>query len=108
MVKHQKYIIIALALIVVSLLMTFDASVFYSERTAYLFDSNIQSFAHVIIFATFAAITKNIRLAIVFAISIESFQFFIESRSFEVLDLVANVSGCYISEKLFFNKNRIT
>lgn len=83
--------------------MTFDASVLYSEKVAILFDANIQSLIHFTIFGAFSLITKNLKLSIIAAIGFELLQLFVPYRSFEMIDLLSNVTACYVARTLFIN-----
>lgn len=105
-VIKMKAIIITLALIVVTYLMTFDASVLYSENTAFLFEDDIQALFHFVVFAVFSLLTKNIKLSIIAAISFELLQLFIPFRSFQMIDLLSNIAACYVAETLFLNHKK--
>jgi glycopeptide antibiotics resistance protein len=93
----KKYFIV---LILVSIgLFTFDASVFYSEKSAFLFNDDNQALIHFAFFAAFAAFTKNLKLSIIASISLELMQFFVEARAFQMIDLLSNTVAVLVAEK---------
>lgn len=111
MQSFKQVLIVLITSIVIAVMMTIDVSFAYTfiqrNNLHFLLKDDYQCLIHFVIFIVFTALSKNVKIAILAAISFELIQLLTASRAFQMIDLLSNIAGVYTAQILLLHEKNL-